>query len=387
MNLMLFAFCHLLIVTSYVAAQSGHPPCSKFLGQCREATKNNQGIAISQCWGKPLYAYCKANDGTTFSIPGYVCQHQTCPSDANPSRGRTQSATPGSFKCSNGKRRIRSSLRCDGKKNCPDNSDEENCPVFIGDWYHDRSCPRFHKICKYLSNIKSNGVDMSECWGNGSPYTYCKAKDGTTFHIDGYICTHPSCPSDADGKSDPLSEQDKKSFCEKKTNSQAGCGKKCFPSYETSRFEAALIRKYGRSWKNQINQIKPAHPQYFQGIDPEARTSFSWITNENECKKLECLLTVLPNSSLNEMWCGVRDDEECYWSNAAEAYHRTVGTRLLYVSCDHDKSVYSPGCQCYITSYAAPADGNGSDPISFFNLVSVTDWPDDEEDYEDYYES
>ena len=38
-------------------------------------------IEIIQCWGKPLYAYCKATDGTVFHIPGFDCKHSTCPSD------------------------------------------------------------------------------------------------------------------------------------------------------------------------------------------------------------------------------------------------------------------------------------------------------------------
>ena len=35
-----------------------------------------------QCWGRPLYAYCKAADGTVFLIPGFNCEHSTCPDDA-----------------------------------------------------------------------------------------------------------------------------------------------------------------------------------------------------------------------------------------------------------------------------------------------------------------
>ena len=39
-------------------------------------------VEIIQCWGKPLYAYCKATDGTVFNIPGFECEHVTCPDDA-----------------------------------------------------------------------------------------------------------------------------------------------------------------------------------------------------------------------------------------------------------------------------------------------------------------
>jgi len=52
------------------------PECQRLI---RSASKE---IGIIQCWGKPLYAYCKATDGTVFPIPGFNCKHSTCPDDA-----------------------------------------------------------------------------------------------------------------------------------------------------------------------------------------------------------------------------------------------------------------------------------------------------------------
>ena len=52
------------------------PECQKLI---RSASKE---ISVIQCWGKPLYAYCKATDGTVFPILGYKCEHSTCPDDA-----------------------------------------------------------------------------------------------------------------------------------------------------------------------------------------------------------------------------------------------------------------------------------------------------------------
>ena len=52
------------------------PECQRLI---RSASKE---IGIIQCWGKPLYAYCKATDGTVFPILGYNCEHSTCPDDA-----------------------------------------------------------------------------------------------------------------------------------------------------------------------------------------------------------------------------------------------------------------------------------------------------------------
>ena len=40
-----------------------------------ESWRNNAG-------GEPLYAYCKASDGKVFHIPGFVCEHPSCPPDA-----------------------------------------------------------------------------------------------------------------------------------------------------------------------------------------------------------------------------------------------------------------------------------------------------------------
>ena len=54
-----------------------------FTPQCQNLIKSeSKQIDIIQCWGKPLFAYCKATDGKVFHIPGFECKHATCPADA-----------------------------------------------------------------------------------------------------------------------------------------------------------------------------------------------------------------------------------------------------------------------------------------------------------------
>ena len=56
------------------------PDCNYFLNECSELC--NYNILIAQCWGDPLYAYCKATDGEVFHIHGFFCEHSSCPPDA-----------------------------------------------------------------------------------------------------------------------------------------------------------------------------------------------------------------------------------------------------------------------------------------------------------------
>ena len=54
-----------------------------FTPECQRKIKaESKEVGIIQCWGQPLYAYCKASDGTVFHIPGYDCEHSTCPNDS-----------------------------------------------------------------------------------------------------------------------------------------------------------------------------------------------------------------------------------------------------------------------------------------------------------------
>ena len=56
------------------------PDCNHFLNECSELCNND--VLIAQCWGDPLYAYCKATDGEVFHIHGFSCEHSSCPPDA-----------------------------------------------------------------------------------------------------------------------------------------------------------------------------------------------------------------------------------------------------------------------------------------------------------------
>ena len=60
-----------------------HPDCTIFKEECQALCLEQSGGVISaQCWGDPLYCYCKASDGTVFHIDGFVCEHPDCPPDA-----------------------------------------------------------------------------------------------------------------------------------------------------------------------------------------------------------------------------------------------------------------------------------------------------------------
>merc|ERR1711894_383816 len=64
-------------------ASDDHPDCTEFKEECQALCLEQSGGVISaQCWGDPLYCYCKASDGTVFHIPGFVCEHPDCPPDA-----------------------------------------------------------------------------------------------------------------------------------------------------------------------------------------------------------------------------------------------------------------------------------------------------------------
>ena len=61
----------------------GDPDCVYFKEQCQELCLiQSGGVSSAQCWGDPLYCYCKASDGTVFHIEGFVCEHPDCPPDA-----------------------------------------------------------------------------------------------------------------------------------------------------------------------------------------------------------------------------------------------------------------------------------------------------------------
>ena len=78
----------LLVAIAFVQANGNYgrsvekeqPDCNYFLNECSELCNND--VLIAQCWGDPLYAYCKARDGEVFHIHGFSCEHSTCPPDA-----------------------------------------------------------------------------------------------------------------------------------------------------------------------------------------------------------------------------------------------------------------------------------------------------------------
>ena len=54
--------------------------CKDFKTKCQTlCLKKSGGVATNQCWGTPKYRYCKCDDGSVHTIPGYTCDHSTCP--------------------------------------------------------------------------------------------------------------------------------------------------------------------------------------------------------------------------------------------------------------------------------------------------------------------
>ena len=69
---------------STTVAQQGNKKfgCKDFKLQCQQlCLKKSGGVATNQCWGTPKYRYCKCDDQSVHIIPGYTCDHPTCPTE------------------------------------------------------------------------------------------------------------------------------------------------------------------------------------------------------------------------------------------------------------------------------------------------------------------
>lgn len=78
-----------------------------------------------------------------------------------PSGLRGSDCPPGQFPCVDSVGCVKASARCDGQKQCPTGSDEENCPVTEGCLDSDWACQNHICIPKEL---RCNGID--DCMDN-----------------------------------------------------------------------------------------------------------------------------------------------------------------------------------------------------------------------------
>ena len=57
--------------------------CNDFKMKCQtKCIAQSGGVKTNQCWGTPKYRYCKCSDASVHVIPGYTCDHPTCPGGA-----------------------------------------------------------------------------------------------------------------------------------------------------------------------------------------------------------------------------------------------------------------------------------------------------------------
>ena len=57
--------------------------CIDFSNKCQAfCLKQSGGVASRQCWGVPKYRFCKCDDMTEYQIPGYPCEHPSCPAES-----------------------------------------------------------------------------------------------------------------------------------------------------------------------------------------------------------------------------------------------------------------------------------------------------------------
>ena len=139
--------------------------CIDFSKKCQAfCLKQSGGVASRQCWGVPKYRFCKCDDMTVYHVPGYPCEHSTCPEE---SKTNEPLPTPTSTTPTNG-------TPLENKK---------------------LSCKDFKLKCQQLCLKKSGGVATNQCWGNPK-YRYCKCDDQSVHNIPGYTCEHPSCPKE-----------------------------------------------------------------------------------------------------------------------------------------------------------------------------------------------
>ena len=162
MNLIQLVFsCFMLLYLRRCEAN-----CTDFKNKCQTfCLAKSGGVATNQCWGVPKYRHCKCSDTTIYFVPGYNCEHPSCPAEAQQALN-VKTTTPKQ----------------------PIISVSQNEKEF--------GCTDFKKKCQTVCLDKSGGVAINQCWGTPK-YRYCKCSDMTVQLIAGYTCDHPTCPVQA----------------------------------------------------------------------------------------------------------------------------------------------------------------------------------------------
>ena len=178
MNVFLqIAFCILFGYTQDCTAD-----CDDFRQQCTKFCLDRVGgVETNQCWGSPAYRYCTCSDNYIYFVPGYTCEHPTCPT-ANVKDGTTKAPIQ-----RNGMGAGRKPLRRDPSPSVTNpNAEHETTPIIT------EGCKDFRAKCSALCNME---VENDQCWGFPK-YRQCVCTDGFRPSIPGYPCEHPECPKD-----------------------------------------------------------------------------------------------------------------------------------------------------------------------------------------------
>ena len=70
----------ILFLTLVLYIQKSDADCTDFRKQCTEfCLGRSGGVENNQCWGSPKYRYCICSDNYIYFVPGYTCEHPTCP--------------------------------------------------------------------------------------------------------------------------------------------------------------------------------------------------------------------------------------------------------------------------------------------------------------------
>ena len=155
---------YFLIMVILVYTKESSADCLDFKKKCQTfCLAKSGGVASNQCWGNPKYRFCKCDDMSGYHVPGYPCEHSTCPEEAKNEKPLSTQAPSSS-----------STVSPSGKKKM--------------------SCKDFKWKCQQLCLKKSGGVATNQCWGNPK-YRYCKCDDQSVHIIPGYTCDHPTCPN------------------------------------------------------------------------------------------------------------------------------------------------------------------------------------------------
>jgi len=221
------------------------PECQRLI---RSASKE---IGINECWGKPLYAYCKATDGTVFPIPGFNCKHSTCPDDA-----KGQIAT-GSSEDS-----CRDDLK--GNGNCDPVNNNAKCNYDYGD------CCEKKKIGDGKCDARNNFITC-----NPNPDLQEAGRH------DGGDCRPRKCFAD---ENDPLdiaytAKYGTSSWFDKLRGDQ---------KLVNGTWQSGTWSDFDNEWRNNPSNYK--QPGMGYNYEPDKQSFFPEITNKNECRALNCFL-------------------------------------------------------------------------------------------------